>query len=258
MTQKPNLIGVAGRIGSGKDTVGAIIQYLMSTERCEKGILGKQHVTSEEWLSLDNLYNTATTIASGWQVKKFAAKLKQIASLLTGIPANQFEDQEFKSTALGEKWSYYEDGCSNDMTVRLFLQKLGTEAIRNGLHTNAWVNALFADYFEVASAWDSDGITTVSSYPNWIITDLRFPNEFEAIKNRGGVCIRVHRLKDVKHWEDEHGMKFGSFTKEEPTHTSETALDNHKMDYVLNNSGSIDDLVKEIRKMLVHFNLIES
>lgn len=273
MTQKPNLIGVAGRIGSGKDTVGAIIQFLMSTERCEKGILGKQHVTSEEWLSLDNLYNTATTIASGWQVKKFAAKLKQIASLLTGIPADQFENQEFKSTALGEKWSYYEDGCSNDMTVRLFLQKLGTEAIRNGLHTNAWVNALFADYRDVKQSEDGlihekygkHDITIVPNpilwskyYPNWIITDLRFPNEFEAIKDRGGVCIRVHRLKDVKHWEDEHGMKFGSFTKEEPTHTSETALDNHKMDYVLNNSGSIDDLVKEIRKMLVHFNLIES
>ena len=33
---------------------------------------------------------------SKWEIKKFAGKLKQIASLLTGIPIEKFEDQEFK------------------------------------------------------------------------------------------------------------------------------------------------------------------
>ena len=252
MTQKPNLIGVAGRIGSGKDTVGSIIQFLTAGDSSIRGSL-----------DIQGYHN------SNFTIKKFAGKLKEVASLLTGIPADQFEDQKFKDSYMSSSWSYSKqitefDGDEGEdayaflpMTYRLFLQKLGTEAIRNGLHPNTWVNALFAGYFEVASAWDSDGITTVSSYPNWIITDLRFPNEFEAIKDRGGICIRVHRLKDVKHWEDEHGMKFGSFTKKEPTHTSETALDNHKMDYVLNNSGSIEDLVEEIKKMLVHFKLLD-
>lgn len=58
------IIGVSGYSGSGKDTVGKIIQKL-----CPK---------------------------SNWQIKKFAGKLKEIASLLTGIPALKFEDQEFK------------------------------------------------------------------------------------------------------------------------------------------------------------------
>jgi hypothetical protein len=227
MTKKPNLIGISGRIGSGKDTVGLIIQHLLRNQ-------------------------------TDWKIKKFAGKLKDVASLLTGIPAEQFEDQEFKSTALGEKWSYYEDGCSNDMTVRLFLQKLGTEAIRNGLHTNAWVNALFADYKDVKQSEDGlihekygeHDITIVPNpilwskyYPNWIITDLRFPNEFEAIKNRGGLCIQIDR-------------KNSFYCR--VLHSSDTALDSHKFDYVLNNPGSIDELVEEVKKMLVHFKLLES
>ena len=49
------------------------------------------------------------------------------------------------------------------------------------------MNALFADYTEVAGlAKDEDNISVQyleGVYPNWIITDVRFPNEAEAIKN---------------------------------------------------------------------------
>jgi hypothetical protein len=252
MTKKPNLIGISGRIGSGKDTVGALIQYLLHVNKEEKAGRVPNHGL-KDYLAL-----RGRATHTDWKIKKFAGKLKDVASLLTGIPAEQFEDQEFKSTALGEKWSYYEDGCSNDMTVRLFLQKLGTEAIRNGLHTNAWVNALFADYKDVKQSEDGlihekygeHDITIVPNpilwskyYPNWIITDLRFPNEFEAIKNRGGLCIQIDRKNSF------HSRL---------VHSSEIALDSHKFDYVLNNPGSIDDLVEEVRRMLVHFKLLES
>ena len=75
-----------------------------------------------------------------------------------------------------------------DMTYREFLQKLGTEAMRDGLHTNVWVNALFADYIPhkkeggfQRSVKDTNGIPYdfeyEVEYPNWIITDMRFPNE---------------------------------------------------------------------------------
>ena len=72
-----------------------------------------------------------------WQVKKFAGKLKDIAEILTGVPKINFEDQEFKQQDMGPEWG---------MTYRDLLQKLGTEAMRSGLHKNVWVNALFADY----------------------------------------------------------------------------------------------------------------
>ena len=63
------IIGINGKIGAGKDTVGTIIQGLLLTSK-----------------------------KKSFEIKKFAGKMKQIASLLTGIPVVKFEDQEFKET----------------------------------------------------------------------------------------------------------------------------------------------------------------
>jgi hypothetical protein len=247
MTQKPNLIGVAGRAGSGKDTVGSIVKYWLNYRREHKAGNYSSYVLMDHWYSSED-----------WQVKKFADKLKQIASLLLGVPAGGFEDQNFKSSCLPREWDTIvskpgkrQDGIFGtgeklikQMTVREFLQLLGTEAIRNGLHLEAWVNALFADYkaLNLTHNISSEGRVPLA-FPNWIITDLRFPNEFEAIKSRGGLCIKV----------DDSLIHMRSKL---PEHSSEKALDSHTFDYVLNNSGSIDDLIEEVRKMLVHFKLL--
>ena len=77
------IIGINGKIGSGKDTVGKIIQYLTANEEV------KQVTTLEEWLDSDDLNGRDFN----WKIKKFAGKLKQIASLLTGIDVEKFEDQ---------------------------------------------------------------------------------------------------------------------------------------------------------------------
>ena len=103
------IIGISGRIGSGKNTIGDIIQIICLT-------------------------NEGPT----FEQKSFAGKLKQIASLLTGIPVEKFEDQEFKKTLLGAEWGtvstnplnaipVFEDVQFNElMSVRELLQRLGT------------------------------------------------------------------------------------------------------------------------------------
>ena len=153
---------------------------------------------------------------SKFEIKKFAGKLKEIGSILSGIVADQFEDQEFKKLYMGVDWG---------MTYREFLQKLGTEAMREGLHTNVWVNALFADYKP----------PKMSQYnpSNWIITDMRFPNELEAVEERKGITIRVVRS----------GTTVG-------THASETALDDAYFDHVISNNGTIEDLIEKVRQIL--------
>jgi len=216
------IIGINGKIGAGKDTVGKIIQGLL---------LMNKNQSSE--------------------IKKFAGKLKQIASILTGIPVEQFEDQEFKKTLLGPEWGtvkhnplnaipVFEDVQFNHlMSVRELLQKLGTEAMREGLHTNVWVNALFADY----KLW-SDG--RKDWYPNWIITDMRFPNEMEAVVEKGGLTIRVVRPSF---------MVDGKVIAKD-LHPSETALDDAKFDYEIINEGTMEELVKKVRAILVKEELI--
>jgi hypothetical protein len=127
------------------------------------------------------------------------------------------------------------------MTYRQFLQELGTEAMRDGLHTNVWVNALFADYNAgyTISPLDVDN----QAPDNWIITDMRFPNEMEAVKERKGITIRVSRT--------------GIHTpKVEDLHPSETSLDDVEFNYHIDNSGTIEDLIKKVRQILITEKII--
>jgi hypothetical protein len=194
-------------MGSGKNTVGDIIEKICLTN---EGPLFEQ--------------------------RSFAGKLKQIASLLTGIHVKKFENQEFKKLDMNPEWG---------MTYREFLQKLGTEAMRDGLHTNVWVNALFADYKRALDLVKSEDtkydlkVEEVGEYPNWIITDMRFPNEMEAVKERGGITIRVVR-------QDMHSLEAMI-----PAHASETALDDVEFDYEIINDAGIPELIEKVREILI-------
>jgi hypothetical protein len=237
-----NLIGINGYIGSGKDTVGRIIQ-----EQCTYPDPHKKYTGQD------------------WEIRKFAGKLKQIASILTGIPVEKFEDQEFKKAFLGPEWEYkyriprvsleqeniyYED---RKMTIREFLQKLGTEAIRDGLHINAWINAAFSEYVPVheismRTSWIA-GDTLV--YPRWIFTDCRFPNEAQAIKNRGGIVIRVNR-PELPVFDPIGDVPIPIVKK----HPSETSLDNWSFDWVIDNNGTMEDLILKVKIMLEQFEIL--
>ncbi|MFW6249345.1 MAG: hypothetical protein ACOC4J_06205 [Bacteroidota bacterium] len=198
------IIGITGKAGSGKDTVGSMIQHFRYTQGTE------DYDSFKVW---DNpAWQHLLNCDCNFEIRKFAAKVKEVASILTGFPVKRFDEHNFKKSLLGEEWATdcvtgleepFPDVIFRQfMTVREFLQKLGTDAVRNNLHPDTWVNALWADY-------DND---------DWIITDVRFKNEVNSIKNRGGIIIRLTRNQDSK-----------------DTHDSETALDNYKADFVIDN-----------------------
>lgn len=233
------IIGINGYAGSGKDTVGTIIQYLQAdTDLPLKGVL-KKTAHHEWWLEE----------RSGWEIKKWAGKLKEVASLLTGIPKHKFEDQEFKKTLLGPEWGtvtltplnsvpvFADIEFNSLMSVRDFLQKLGTDGLRNGLHENVWVNALMSEYTPEDIQWSDGpigGYESGTDLPNWIITDTRFPNEAQAIKDAGGLVIRVDR-PGVKPIND---------------HPSEVGLDNWDFDYKIANVSDLKALSLSVRLIL--------
>lgn len=190
------IISITGKIGSGKDTAAEIIKEL-----------------APEYV---------------WEIKKFAGKLKTIASILTNIPIEKFEDQEFKKTLLPKEWSYWTpEEEVKDMSVRELLQLLGTEAMRNSLHPNAWVNALWSDYTDTS---------------NWIITDTRFFNELNSIIDRKGVAIRINH---------DSGNTVGIH------HTSETALDGyHGFHHEVDNNGTLEDLREQLKHILMSEGII--
>ena len=229
ITTPVNLIGISGKIGSGKDTVGKIIQLLTHKHHYSDGLV------------LHFLKNTPASIdLSHWAIKKFAGKLKEVASALTGIPMYRFEDQEFKKQTLPAMWDYPVEVAPGQihmapMTVRELLQKLGTEAMRNGLHSDTWVNALMSEFIP----YSERGSEYEEMASKWIITDTRFPNEAQAIKKRGGVVIRINRDMD------------------NGTHPSETALDDYSFDYIIDNNGTMEDLISSVRYVCRVLNLID-
>ena len=248
------IIGISGVKGSGKSTVGKILQWQALQNRQSSSY------------SLDTIGEK-----SGWEIKQFAGKLKQMVCLLMGCSMEELEDPIFKETALGEEWKVYRcwQGSYEDsmdwiqvekpditewlhpcgfeeeiLTPRKILQLLGTEGGRELIHPNLWINALMSEYktqsidvrltdVEKMELGTDKNYIRMRGLPNWIVTDVRFPNEVQAIKDRGGILIRVEREISA-----------------EDTHFSETALDNYKdWDHIIENNGTIEELKDKVEKL---------
>jgi hypothetical protein len=105
--------------------------------------------------------------------------------------------------------------------VRALLQNLGVGA-----------RTLFNDQF-----WVTQGLAGVKNGDKVVITDVRFPNEAEAIKSLGGQVWRIKRL--------------GIDAVNE--HISETAMDDYPVDQIFINNGTVEDLMALLKTRMRQF-----
>ncbi len=234
---KVNIIGLSGKIGSGKSLAADIIQALVLDKKLEQYY--PPELFTEEWIKQ---WKSDVNRECSFQQKSFGFKLKEFCANTIGVQVENFEDQDFKTSILPDIWN---EPCGNHtfkMTVRQLLQMTGN-AMRDSVHPNFWVNALFADYYPM---WGdsgkrvmlkkeeySEGTQGLITMPKWIVTDVRFKNEAEAIKERGGIIIRLERDYHIK-----------------SDHSSETDLDNYKFDYLINNNSSVGHLATSLSDIL--------
>jgi hypothetical protein len=140
------VLGISGKIGSGKDLSAKIMLHLLAGTHPD-------HI--KNWLNHQERLEDLEA-NTDWKIKKYAGKVKEICSILTGIPIEEFEKEEIKNTELGEEWDRLvgKKGWVNEddkitqfekLTVRQLMQMVGTDAMRNVIHPNVWINALFAD-----------------------------------------------------------------------------------------------------------------
>ena len=108
----------------------------------------------------------------------------------------------------GPEWS--------DFSARKYLQRLGTEGGRHVLGEDIWVRTV------------TDHLVSGGRY---VITDVRFPDEVEAVTKAGGILIRITR------------PGYGPVND----HVSEHALDNVEASLTIDNAGSIEDLHEAAR-----------
>ena len=135
-------------------------------------------------------------------------------------------------------------------TPRLLLQNMGTQIGREIIHLDIWVNSLMSEYklikdTKVSEFLKAEGLPETMNggkeyYPNWIITDMRFLNEMEAVKKKDGITIRVNR----------------NLEESKDQHESETELDNAEFDYVIDNNSDIQSLIEKVRIILEKENIL--
>lgn len=212
------ILGISGKAGSGKDTVGKIIQWLTADDYDDRTWL-KENPEAALNLNEDSNKNWVGNPdgLGKFKNKKFGGMVKQITSLITGCTMDDLENRITKESEIGPEWG--------NITYRDFMTTIATNCCRDMIHENTWVNALFRGF---------------RHEDKWIITDVRFLNEIESVKARGGILIRVNRDIDNS-----------------IQHRSETELDDYEgWDYVIDNNVPVRKLIDIVETILIKEKLL--
>lgn len=140
--------------------------------------------------------------ATGLKEVSFAGPLRTFVADILGITLDELEQRK-------EQPVDWLDG----VTPRAMMQTVGTEWGRSTVHRDLWLRSLFARL-------PSGG---------GVISDVRFPNEAQAILDRGGVVLRLSR----------EGTGTGD------AHASEVPLPDSLVSHEIKNDGTPEDLVRE-------------
>ena len=207
------IIGITGQAGSGKDTIALHL--------CDK----------------------YRFIRVG-----LADPLKRICKEVYDFTDEQLWGPSEKRNA-GDKryWRKKKDGTPDILSPRYALQTLGTEWGRD-CYPNTWIDygirvakSLEAGY---AKYNPQDGLIItekdVGEIGGVVFSDLRFKNEIDAVKAAGGLLIRVKRPG----YDGNVGVANHASEEEQKTISDDT------FDRILNNTGSIADLLNEVDRMM--------
>jgi hypothetical protein len=165
------------------------------------GVAGKARSGKDEF--------TRGLMAQGYTRGAFADALKQVTALIADEPLVNFTDDVLK-----EGYS-----PSLKMTRRAALQKVGAGG-REILHDGVWVERLLAQ---------------AAQHDQFAISDVRYPNEAQAIRALGGIVVLIDRPDNV------------GLTGEAAAHSSEQPLPGELVSVYILNQGNIGQLHAEAK-----------
>ena len=188
------------------------------------------------------------TTHHGFKRVSFAASLKDAVAAVFGWNREYLEGSTKASRAWREKKDeWWSNRLKMDITPRWILQYWGTDVCRNHFHNDIWVASV--EY------------KLLNSKEDIVITDCRFSNEVAAIKNAGGIAIRVQRGLNPE-WYDSaiaynrgpNGNSSWALSKMKldnmKIHASEYSSVGLKYDHVIENNGTIDSLHEKIKNLI--------
>ena len=223
------LIAVSGVKGSGKDSVSSMLQYCLSVPK-----MFRQYFFYK---------NFRKWIKPKYKRIAFADPLKKMLSDLLNISLDKFYIREFKEGCiinistlegswLGEKLS---DSKFNklvkqldpslteaNLSLRQLLQYFGTEIMQKYFGKRVWINSTMQNRSEYT-----------------IISDLRFIEEYNAVKEKKGIVIYINRPN----------YEFGQHASEREM---KELLENDKYDFIIDNNGSMEDLFNQVKELKIN------
>lgn len=196
----------------------------------------------------DETFKT-TPLSKEWNVWRLKPERRQ------RVGSNHNKRKLFST--LGEAMKYYSFAHGLPMLKEVSFEEIqiapvdlfniiGTDCGREMIGPNTWVNASYRDYktyigyrpghyTNKCGRCSTDFIGDKRAvrcekcsifYPNWLFTDVRFPNEGTAIQARGGFNIRIERSAENRGVKDRNWEEAQSETALDVyTHTMETLPD---------------------------------
>lgn len=178
-------------------------------------------------------------IEEGYQRISFAGVLKDTVAALFGWDRILLEGNTSESRVWREQpdeWWSNRLGIEN-FTPRLALQQFGTDVMRTHFHPDIWVAACERQ-IEMTDK-------------NVVISDCRFYNELQVIKNMGGTTAAVWRKPKPTWWSHAVGANNGNLESQYimnqgDVHPSEYSWAGWNFDAELHNTGTLDDLRAQV------------
>lgn len=180
----------------------------------------------------------------GFKRESLAKSLKDAAAAIFNWPRHLLEGDSLESREWREtpdEWWSTKLNIPN-ATPRLILQLVGTEVFRNNFNKDMWTLSL------------ENRLRNNNS--NIVITDCRFPNEIEMIKQLSGKLLWVRRQTLPEWYDMAYEVNTVSpqltdvFKDKYGIHESEFKWIGTNFDYVLYNDNSLNDLYQDIDKFM--------
>ena len=227
------IIAISGKKGSGKDTIGNMLYYILNKANDEFIKNPKQfdnsYIKAIESIEWDDNYINRISVEPIFVIKSFAKYLKEICATVLNCSAFDFENRKFKEAISGFK--IYQFGNEKYLTNREVLLYFG-KLLRND-NEDIFVDKILDEYNYCNK--------------NFIITDLRFQNEyFKLIRKSNIILIRINtKNKGLESINDANNMH----------DKSEIDLDNvNGWDIELDYQYNLKDLFKDLKsKILLAF-----
>jgi hypothetical protein len=182
----------------------------------------------------------------GFKRDSFASTLKDAVASVFGwerelLEGRTTESRQWRETV--DSWWANRLNMPN-LTPRLVLQLWGTEVARKAFHDDTWIASL---EYKLSKA-----------HNDIVITDVRFPNEIKAVRDAGGIVIRVVRGPEPDWYLIAERANRGDRIAQEilvehKIHPSETAWIGTQFDAVIdNNADGLDPLFAQVKSLVTN------